>query len=745
MADEPVLGPADALWMTQFHELQKQQVAALIQQNENQRTQLDILTMQLEVEKERRLPNHPINGQLEAKKEAGGIIVQQQMMQLPSQDSVTPMQRIQSQDLEIGEFNQDAQDFEIRYPSYGVETPQHQNHHYQDQGQQHYQQPQDQQGSDSLALPRITDLDSPDNRLLVALGYNMPPLQAPSLSAPFTPTNNRCLNSHDNSVYLTPEYPINAPEPILGSVNHSANKITAPSVAPKAKRPRLIGPALPEYSSPRVMNVPNGSSYHHGQQNEALQSYAAGVGKLAFALSRKDLEECIMELAFREEDFSAAFYHNAAFGVGPKEGLVRSCLLTKSSRGGRNILLNKDLYAIGMGLRRSGGLGSFGKVPLERMSFSIHAGKLGYTANKKETTPLLVLIHIISFLPIGCALTFILSICKSFRALMSEPSLWSQRVIEPRTSTFSSNGFIRFLRSIPETSIRYFSFDTLQCEPTALGDIVDLMLKKKHFGMLSLHLAGRKLSHAMILSALKRLWSENLATFSLTEVTNSKMDPEIVNKAFLPLMPNLRRLRLEGGVWKVKELKMMSCIHGQLRNAGGSRLIGDNRLTHLSFVGKNTAICWDDLKNFGKWFSELEELFINCVYADEPTWFEKYADGPATAEINHLLVGTEYASKKYRTPTNADIAWHSMSRLRYFGCENIGDGQNKKCVKLFEDIHAAHIWSLIKGSNRTLERLEISRGEEHFRYERGKSGMFPPWPTEVGYGYSWYRVTDNAV
>lgn len=307
---------------------------------------------------------------------------------------------------------------------------------------------------------------------------------------------------------------------------------------------------------------------------------------------------------------------------------------------------------------------------------------------------------------------------------MSEPSLWGQMVIEPKIPTFTSTGFLRFLRSLPETSIRYFNFDTAACEPTILSEVVDLMLKKKHFGMVSLHLVGKKLSYAMVLNALKRLWSENLTTFSLTEVTNSKLDSEAVIKAFLPLMPNLRRLRLEGGIWKSKELKLLSCIHGQLRNADQNKLIGDNRLTHLSFVGRHTAICWDDIKNFGKWFPELEELFINCIYADEPSWVEKYAIGAVLeTELNEALAGIEYAAKKYRTLSNEDISWHAITRLRYFGCDHIGDGANKKHVKVFEDIHAAYIWSLIKGSNTTLERLEISRGEEYFKYERGARGM----------------------
>lgn len=306
-------------------------------------------------------------------------------------------------------------------------------------------------------------------------------------------------------------------------------------------------------------------------------------------------------------------------------------------------------------------------------------------------------------------------------------------VIEPKVPMFSSNGFLRFLRSLPETSIRYFGFDTAACEPVVLNEVVDLMLKKKHFGMVSLHLVGKKLSHAMVLNALRRLWSESLTTFSLTEVTNSKLDSEAVIKAFLPLMPNLRRLRLEGGIWNTKELKVLSCIRGQLRSVDQNKLIGDNRLTHLSFVGKNTAICWDNLKNFGKWFPELEELFINCIYADEPSWAEKYAIGivPA-AEINEVLAGIEYAARKYRTLTDGDISWHAMSRLRYFGCDHVGDGTNKKHVKIFEDIHAAHIWNLIRGSNKTLERLEISRGEEHFKYERGARSTFHVWMKLAG-------------
>lgn len=326
---------------------------------------------------------------------------------------------------------------------------------------------------------------------------------------------------------------------------------------------------------------------------------------------------------------------------------------------------------------------------------------------------------------------------------MSEPSLWGQVVIEPKLPTFSSNGFLRFLRALPETSIRYFTFDTAACEPSILNEVVDVMLKKKHFGMVSLHLLGKKLSHTMVLNTLKRLWCENIIIFSLTDVTASKLDSEIVIRGFMPLMPNLRRLRLEGGVWKTKELKVLSCIHGQLRNVDSNKLIGDNRLTHLSFTGKNTAICWDDLKYFGKWFPELEELFISCIYADESSWVEKYTIGTVpTTEVGESLVGIEHANKRYRQLNNDDISWHAMPRLKYFGCDHIGDVSKKKHVKVFEDIHATHIWSLIKGSNHTLERLEISRGEEYFKYERGSKSMLYR-QVKLGGERVWSLIVDN--
>lgn len=366
MDDELTAEMADVRWMTQFHELQKQQVTALIQQNENQKTQLEILAMQLEVEKQRQLDRRPANDQVEAKHEANGGIAMEQLHPLSSQDAELQMNGIQAQGFELGGFNPEEQhNFGPRYTAFTMETSQ-QDHsrHYQEFNHQHYHQ-QNPQLNGNVALPRLTDLDTPDNRLLMALGgYDLPPL---SLSRPSTPANNRFPNNREHSAYLTPQYPPVGPESILRSNNSQLSKTPGSPLdtPPQGKRPRLIGPGY--NNSAVMMNVSNGSTTQHSQ---ALESYAAGVGKLAFSLTRKDLEDCIMELARREEEMSNVIYKNPAFDVGSTQGLVRSSLMNIISKSNRRVVLSeKDIWPMSIGLGRGGGLGWFARFPLESMSY----------------------------------------------------------------------------------------------------------------------------------------------------------------------------------------------------------------------------------------------------------------------------------------------------------------------------------------------------------------------------------------
>lgn len=365
MADELTVESADIRWMTQFHELQKQQVTALIQQNENQKTQLEILAMQLEVEKQRQLDRHPADDRVEAKHEANGGIAMEQLHPLPGQDTELQMDGIQAQDFELG-FSPEAQhNFGPRYAAFTVETSQ-QDHsrHYQDFNHQNYHQPNPQLNG-NVALPRLTDLDSPDNHLLMAFGgYDLPPLSlsGPSLPSPSTPASNRFSNGRDHSAYLTPQYPPVGPESVLRSTNGQLNNTPGSPLdtPPKGKRPRLVGPG---YNSTIMMNVSGGSTY----QNQALESYAVGVGKLAFSVARKDLEDCIMELARREEEMCNAIYKNTPFD-GPTQGLVRSSLMNIISRNNRRVVLSeKDIWPVSIGLGRGGELGCFARFPLESM------------------------------------------------------------------------------------------------------------------------------------------------------------------------------------------------------------------------------------------------------------------------------------------------------------------------------------------------------------------------------------------
>lgn len=373
MDDELTAEMADVRWMTQFHELQKQQVTALIQQNENQKTQLEILAMQLEVEKQRQLDRHPANDQVETKHEVNGGIAMEQLHPLSGQDAELQMDGIQAQNFELGGFNPEEQhNFGPRYATFTMETSQ-QDHsrHYQEFNHQHYHQ-QNTQLNGNVALPRLTDLDSPDNRLLMALGgYDLPPLSlsGPSLPSPSTPANNRFPNNREHSAYLTPQYPPVGPDSILRSTNSQLSKTPGSPLdtPPQGKRPRLIGPGY--NNSAVMMNVSNGSTTQHGQ---ALESYAAGVGKLAFSLTRKDLEDCIMELARREEEMSNAIYKNPAFDVGLTQGLVRSSLMNIISKSNRRVVLSgKDIWPMSIGLGRGGGLGCFARFPLESVLYPL--------------------------------------------------------------------------------------------------------------------------------------------------------------------------------------------------------------------------------------------------------------------------------------------------------------------------------------------------------------------------------------
>lgn len=384
MDDEPSLEPGDVRWMTQFHELQKQQVTALIQQNENQKTQLEILAMQLEVEKQRQLNLHSVNDQVEAKQEANTGIAIQRLHPLPGQDTELPMEGIQAQDFELGGLNSEAQhNFGPRYTAFTIGTPQQDhNRQYQDYSAQNYHQ-QNHQLNGNVALPRITDLDSPDNRLLMALGgYDLPPLSlpGPSLPGPSTPANNRFPNNREHSAYLNLQYPLVGPDSILRASNLQLSKTPGSPLEtpPKGKRPRLVGPALPGYNPAALANVSSGTSCHRGHQSQALETYVAGVGKLAFSLTRKDLEDCIMELALREEDMSNAIHQNPAFDVGLARGLVKSSLMNIMSRNNRRVELSeKYILPISIGLGRNGELGSFAKFPLESMLYPLLFAEVG--------------------------------------------------------------------------------------------------------------------------------------------------------------------------------------------------------------------------------------------------------------------------------------------------------------------------------------------------------------------------------
>ena len=318
--------------------------------------------------------------------------------------------------------------------------------------------------------------------------------------------------------------------------------------------------------------------------------------------------------------------------------------------------------------------------------------------------------NIISFLPFKSVLTMTHSVCRTFYLMAGHSQLWARIPIEthPDEHGISLQGFLRFLKWLPESCMRMFTFDAAFFDHTVAQDVLDVLTRTKQFNIHSLHIVGKKATHVTAQTVVRRLWAEKITTLSVTDVIQSKFDVESLIKMTMSFLPNLQRLRMEGLVRR-EALFELSALRRQFKTETGDPILGDNRLTHLSFTGKNGVLAWDDIKNFGKWFPELESFFVSCITGSDP-WEEKYALPPSPE-----------SSLKYRHPTSFDIGWIPITRLKFFGVEHIGEPLQKSKTKAQENIHSAYLWALIHGSDSTLERLEISRGEESTSHALRKS------------------------
>jgi hypothetical protein len=384
MADLPI---GDSNWMVKFNELQKRQVDALVLQNENQKLQLEILSLQLKVENKRKT-HTSLNGREGAKLEIGDTIQPQQESSPLGETSLTP----------VPEFVMQAFDSNInqgfaQYPNYNLEGSQDSNIFPEEN--QDLPEIQQQQQSDTMIglpeitnldvadqhqrpnvmmeLPDMTNLDAADSRLMMALCYNMPPppLQTTMTSDPFTPTNKRTENQGNGLHSMTPDNL--TPLETVKAHRHGHRRPSiirtpvSPIESPRVKRARTseIGIGYLDYS-PNILGGFNGDIDQRGPLSEALQTYASDVEKLAFALTRKDLEECVLELALAEEGIAKLLDDNSASGVIPSGGLVRSALLKRCNKNGRKVVFNKDIYPMSMGLNEGSNVGAFKNLPLER-------------------------------------------------------------------------------------------------------------------------------------------------------------------------------------------------------------------------------------------------------------------------------------------------------------------------------------------------------------------------------------------
>lgn len=386
MTDLPI---GDNNWMVKFNELQKRQVDALVLQNENQKLQLEILSLQLKVENKRKT-NTPQNGLEGANLEIGGTIQPQQKSSPLGETSSTP----------VPEFVMQAFDPSInqgfaQYPNYNHEGSQDSNIFAEEnQGLPEIQQQQQQQSDTMIGLPEVanldvadqhqrpnvmmelpdmTNLDATDSRLMMALCYNMPPppLQTAMTSDPFTPANKRIENQGNGVYSMTPDNL--TPLETAKAHRHGYRRLSiirtpvSPMESPRVKRARTseIGVGYLDYS-PNILGGFNEDADQRGPLSEALQTYASDVEKLAFALTRKDLEECVLELALAEEGITNLLDDNSASGIIPSGGLVRSALLKRCNKNGRKIVFNKDIYPMSMGLNEASNVGAFKNLPLER-------------------------------------------------------------------------------------------------------------------------------------------------------------------------------------------------------------------------------------------------------------------------------------------------------------------------------------------------------------------------------------------
>jgi len=312
--------------------------------------------------------------------------------------------------------------------------------------------------------------------------------------------------------------------------------------------------------------------------------------------------------------------------------------------------------------------------------------------------------HLLTYLPLRDILALFLRTCRTFRAFFDLKEVWSKALIDPKDTFKSATAFSQFVRRLPETSIRKFTIDFNVFGIEGAVELADLLIRRKHWELHSLHIVGRKLSHASLNLILRRLWSGAFKVLSVHDMSVNKLDANQVTKAVVSHAPNVEKLRFDGSL----DLESLESLSG-LRSGG--LVMSDNRITHLSFLGAwRSAIHWGELRCFGTWFPNLERLYVACIVSS-PYWVE--------------TLGVDGSVDSLRTPTAEEIHWLSIPRLRSFSVEHLGELDIQTVSNPPENVHAAYLWAMVEGSKDTLERLEIGpprseveskKGEHHLKH-----------------------------
>ncbi|KAA8912413.1 hypothetical protein FN846DRAFT_903556 [Sphaerosporella brunnea] len=320
---------------------------------------------------------------------------------------------------------------------------------------------------------------------------------------------------------------------------------------------------------------------------------------------------------------------------------------------------------------------------------------------------------ILGYLPLLDVLRLLLSTCRTLRGLFNCQEVWAKVCVENKKSLFTTNGFLAFLRRLPESSIRILTLDLSIMEHHNTMSVLDTLNRKKHWRINSLHVVGRKVTAGILNQIVRRLWSDNIRILSIHDTLGGRMDVKDAIQKIYTFLPRLEKFRVEG-VADYNTVKLISNLGTKLDSE--QRIVGVNTLTHLSFVGVKSMIDWAVVAEFGLWFPALEELYIHNIVGGSK-WLGLFAiHEPVHSgeQANPDSQDTELKSYliRYRDALPGEIRIRHMPRLRSLVIELFGE--DKAMAKKQETLHMAHFWSLIECCRGTLERLELGRTDERF-------------------------------